>query len=132
MITDLNQLMSEMNPVLTESNYAFCSLTKSQREELKEDPLLEFKEKEGITVVITQAGAAKYGFSWEFPSRMITLQVYSSLNAVGFMAAITSRLASRGISVQAVSAFHHDYLFVPENRAEEALEVLLQYNTAAY
>ena len=35
-----------------------------------------------------------------------------------------TRLAAAGISVNAVSAFHHDHLFVPEDRAEEALRLL--------
>ena len=55
---------------------------------------------------------------------MITLSVHSSLEAVGFLAAITARLANAGISVNAVSAFHHDHLFVPEHRASEALRLL--------
>ena len=55
---------------------------------------------------------------------MITLTVHSSLEAIGFLAAITGRLAEAGISVNAVSAFYHDHLFVPEHRAEEALHHL--------
>jgi hypothetical protein len=55
---------------------------------------------------------------------MITLRVYSSLNAVGFLAAVTSRLAAHGVSVQPVSAFYHDYLFVPADRALEAIQIL--------
>jgi hypothetical protein len=37
--------------------------------------------------------------------------------------------ASHGISGQPASAFHHDYLFVPENRAAEDLDVLLHFQT---
>jgi hypothetical protein len=33
-------------------------------------------------------------------------------------------LADAGISVNAVSAFYHDHLFVPDHRAEEALCLL--------
>jgi hypothetical protein len=49
------------------------------------------------------------------------LTVHSSLEAVGFLAAITARLAETGISVNVVSAFYHDHLFVPHDRADEAL-----------
>ena len=55
---------------------------------------------------------------------MITLTVHSALDAVGFLAAITARLAEAGISVNAVSAFHHDHLFVPVDRADEAMALL--------
>jgi hypothetical protein len=44
---------------------------------------------------------------------------------VGFLAAITASLAEAGISVNAVSAFYHDHLFVPVERAEDA-KLLLQ------
>ena len=55
---------------------------------------------------------------------MITLNIHSSLEAVGFLAAVLPRLATAGISVNAVSAFYHDHLFVPIDRAQEALEIL--------
>ncbi|MEM1020616.1 MAG: ACT domain-containing protein, partial [Pseudomonadota bacterium] len=33
-------------------------------------------------------------------------------------------LAANGISTNAVSAFYHDHLFVPESRADEAVALL--------
>jgi uncharacterized protein len=55
---------------------------------------------------------------------MITLRIHSSLEAVGFLARIAAELARLGISVNVVSAFHHDHLFVPAGRAEEAMAAL--------
>jgi len=43
---------------------------------------------------------------------------------VGFLAAVTSRLTEAGISVNAISAFYHDHLFVPADRADEAMAIL--------
>ncbi|RVA88555.1 ACT domain-containing protein, partial [Mesorhizobium sp. M7A.F.Ca.CA.004.02.1.1] len=60
-----------------------------------------------------------------FRCRMVTLNIHSSLEAVGFLAAITTRLAAAGMGVNPVSAFYHDHLFVPADRAEEALELLV-------
>jgi len=57
---------------------------------------------------------------------MITLNIHSSLEAVGFLAAITTRLASAGMGVNPVSAFYHDHLFVPADRADEAMALLTQ------
>lgn len=41
------------------------------------------------------------------------------------MAKITEELASEGVSVNPVSAFYHDYLFVKEEDADLAMDVLL-------
>lgn len=55
---------------------------------------------------------------------MITLNVQSSLDAVGFLAVLTTRLAKYGMGVNPVSAFLHDHLFVPVGREEEAVREL--------
>ncbi len=59
-----------------------------------------------------------------FRCRMITCEVQSSLNAVGFLAELTGRLAGRGVPCNPVSGFWHDYLFVEEGREGEAVGVL--------
>jgi hypothetical protein len=51
-----------------------------------------------------------------FPCKKVTLGVHSSLDAVGFMAAITTRLAKISIGVNPVSGFYHDHLYVSERR----------------
>ncbi len=51
---------------------------------------------------------------------MITRDVLSALDVVGFLAAVTAALADAGIGANAVSAFFHDHLFVPLDRAEAA------------
>ncbi len=43
---------------------------------------------------------------------------------MGFLAAILSALASADMGVNPVSAFFHDHLFVPADRAEDALMIL--------
>lgn len=55
---------------------------------------------------------------------MITCEVHSSLDAVGFMPVLTGRLAQRGLGCNPVSGFFHDHLFVPVERGEEAVRVL--------
>ena len=56
--------------------------------------------------------------------RCIRLGAHSSLAAVGLTAAVSGRLAERGISANVIAAYHHDYVFVPADRAEEALAAL--------
>lgn len=69
-------------------------------------------------------GLAK-GTETAFPCRMITCKVQSSLSAVGMIAKISEELTAEGISCNVVSAFYHDYLFVKEEDADLAMDVLL-------
>ena len=68
--------------------------------------------------------AISQGYSYSFPCKMITLNVQSSLDAVGFMAVIATRLARCGMGVNPVSGFLHDHLFVPVGREDEAVAEL--------
>ena len=87
---------------------------------------MTFQEAEGLTVITTSQSAKENHFSPTFPCRMITCDVHSSLEAVGFMAAICKRLTERGIGVNPVSGFFHDHLFVPEGKEAEAMVALQQ------
>lgn len=71
-------------------------------------------------------GQAPEGAGLSFTGRFarITLQVHSSLDAVGLTAAVAGRLAERRISANVVAGFSHDHLFVPWQPREEAVEVL--------
>jgi hypothetical protein len=59
--------------------------------------------------------------------------VHSSLEAIGFLATISTALARAGIPCNAVAAFHHDHLFIPVDRADDAFALLeaLSKNRAA-
>ncbi len=122
---DLKTLLREMKPELQDGTFVFCSIPRGNTLPAAIEPLLIFGEREGTTVVIRRGEAERLGLPYEFPSRLITLTVHSSLDAVGFLAAITARLAEAGISVNPVSAYYHDHLFVPEHRAAKALRLLL-------
>lgn len=121
---DLDALLRDMKPELRPDIFVFCTIPPSEPIPSALDPLLTFREQEGITLVIQRDEAEAAGLRYAFASRLITLTVHSALDAVGFLAAVTARLAEAGISVNAVSAFHHDHLFVPTDRAAEAMTVL--------
>lgn len=83
-----------------------------------------FREAEGLTLILTFTEAASNSLEFVFPCRMITLNVHSSLEAVGLIAFIAARLTEKGISVNPVSGFFHDHLFVPNGREDETLKIL--------
>ena len=126
---DLAALLRNMKPEMRDGIFVFCTIAGDKKIPATLTPLLTFREPEGTTLVIPQEEAERIGLPHQFASRLITLTVHSSLDAVGFLAAITARLAAAGIGVNAVSAFYHDHLFVPEPRAEEALGLLQNIST---
>ena len=111
--TDLKTLLASMHPMLHEHPYVFCSVRQDDFDRLALEPLGTFHEPEGVTLIVTQQQASRQGLPFECTWACITLTVHSSLSAVGFLAALTARLAAAGISVNPVSAYYHDHLFVP-------------------
>ena len=121
---NLETLLQNMKPEMQDGIFVFCSIPGDEEIAATLRPVQIFREREGTTLIVRREEAEAAGLPYQFASRMITLTVHSSLEAIGFLAAITGRLAEAGISVNAVSAFHHDHLFVPEHRADEALHHL--------
>ncbi|MET4208334.1 ACT domain-containing protein [Bradyrhizobium sp. LA2.1] len=127
---DLDALLRNMKPELLDGIFVFCTVPANEPISKALNPRLTFREQEGTTLVILREEAEASGLRYAFASRLITLTVHSALDALGFLAAITARLAEAGISVNAVSAFHHDHLFVPADRADEAMAVLRAMSAA--
>ena len=121
---NLATLLQNMKPEMHEGVFVFCSISGDEKIPATLVPVHIFREREGTTFVVRREEAESAGLTYQWASRLITLTVHSSLEVVGFLAAITGRLAEAGISVNAVSAFYHDHLFVPEHRADEALQLL--------
>jgi hypothetical protein len=124
--TNLTRLLAGMMPKLQPGIFVFATLPYGSPIPAGIEPIMIFRESEGVTLIFDEGEAAKAGIAFTFRSRMITLEIHSSLEAVGFLAAITARLAKAAMGVNPVSAFHHDHLFVPVDRAEEALLILDQ------
>lgn len=129
---DLDALLRSMKPDRRPGIFVFCTIPTAQPIPAALSPLLTFREQEGTTLVIPGEEAEAAGLRYAFSSRLITLTAQSALDAVGFLAAITARLAAAGISVNAVSAFHHDHLFVPGDRADDAMVLLQEMSKKTY
>lgn len=88
------------------------------------DPLCTFEEGEGTSWILRRDQADAAGLEYAAVFRGITLQVHSSLKAIGFLAILTYALSERGIPVNVVSAHYHDHLFVPTEHARDAVRIL--------
>lgn len=121
---NLDALIAGMRPRLVDGEFVFATVPTGDAWPAGVEPVMVFRESEGTTLVCERAAAESHGLRSTFPCRMITLDVHSALDAVGFMSAITSELARAGIGVNPVSAYFHDHLFVPLDRAMEAIERL--------
>ncbi|MFM7427317.1 MAG: ACT domain-containing protein [Elainella sp.] len=141
--TNLATLLQTMQPQLQEGEYVFCTVaagaatiaavaiaavTIAIDPGTAADPQLQpvgwLREAEGLTLILPRSQADAAALPYEAVFSLITLTVHSSLEAVGFLAAITQRLAEQGISVNPVSAYYHDHLFVPVHRAAQAMAIL--------
>ena len=121
--TNLNELIKSLSAVLAEGLYVFVTVPSDQRP-ANLRPRMVFEETEGTTLILLKSDAESHSLPYEFPCRMITLNIHSSLEAVGFMARIASELAKHNMGVNPVSGFFHDHLFVPNGRERDAMNVL--------
>jgi hypothetical protein len=120
--THLPALLAGLDPHLHDGVHVFASVPRGAV--LDVEPIAAMAEDEGRTVVLAEADAQRLGLAAEYRCAWITLRVRSSLAAVGLLARVTTALARRGISVNPVAGFHHDHLFVPHERAADAMAVL--------
>lgn len=152
--TVLSSLLSTLEPHLDPLTWIFLSIPPSSESTVSQETRstilaqakMTFSEAEGLTAVIPLSTASELGFcnsmgvardvaqaavQAAMPSRLITLKVQSSLEAVGMMAVIARGFADAGIPCNVVAGFLHDHLFVPLGMEEAALEVLAEIQKTA-
>ena len=121
--TEPDKLLKTINPVLHSGEYVFCSTNDPSKTDLR-DTVLLFREQEGYTLILEKEKADQLELEYSFVASWITLNVHSSLEAVGFTAAFSAALAREKISCNVVAGFFHDHIFVPKKDSEKALKVL--------
>ncbi|RNJ63869.1 MAG: ACT domain-containing protein [Porphyrobacter sp. IPPAS B-1204] len=110
-VSDLGGMLAGMAPVLDAQAWGFVLIEGVA----PTDAFALIREDEGVTAIVPQPEGA---------FARITLMVHSALDGVGLTAAVATALAEVGIACNVVAGFHHDHLFVPWERRDEALEVL--------
>ena len=83
-------------------------------------------EAEGTAVVASVDAARIRGLSFDFEAAWLTLDVHSSLAAIGLTAAVAEALTTAGIPCNVLAGFHHDHLLVPVGEVDRALAALQQ------
>ena len=122
-ITGLQELISNMEPILNEGEYIFATVSDINTVP-REKTICEIVEKEGVTVVMKKINAAELGLKFDFIASWITLDVHSSLEAVGLTAAFSTALAEHQISCNVIAGYYHDHIFVAKTDEQIAMTIL--------
>lgn len=128
---DLQTLLMNMTARLAPDVYVFATIPPDSVTPDGIEALMRFHEAEGITLILTREEAMARHIDHSFACRMITIEVHSALEAVGFIATISAALAAQGMGVNPVAGYFHDHLFVPQDRADDAMAVLAELSSAA-
>tara|TARA_R110002051_G_scaffold34256_3_gene76310 strand:+ start:27874 stop:28269 length:396 start_codon:yes stop_codon:yes gene_type:complete len=126
-VTNLEQLLKTMKPILNEGDYVFCTLKSTHNIDLTKIVML-LKEKEGDTIILEKTMADNLQIPYSFVASWITLTVHSSLEAVGLTAAFSQALTNAKISCNVVAGYYHDHIFVHIKDAKKAMKVLNSFS----
>lgn len=112
-----------LEPVLNDGVYAFVSVARDA--EFSHIPSIgTFHEKEGVTLIVPEADAERQELQVRFRAAWITLTTETDLGDVGITAAVSHALHAAGIACNVVAAVYHDHIFVPADRANDALAAI--------
>src|SRR6478609_3590444 len=123
--TDLDKILKTLSPELNPGEYIFHSTSDPSQFDAK-DIVGLFNEKEGVTVIISKELADRKKIPYQFIASWITLNVHSSLDAVGLTSAFSTALAKENISANVVAGYYHDHIFVAKEDADKAMMALRQ------
>lgn len=113
-----------MQPILNEGRYVFA--VQPPKTKTPDHVIGLFREKEGNTLILKKEDADRLNLAYEFIAAWITLQVHSSLEAVGLTAIFASELARFDIGCNVVAGYYHDHIFVDYKDGEKAIKVLTE------
>lgn len=118
----LSRLLATLKPVLSGPTFVFATFRPNEVIPQSLPIQMIFHETKGTTVITSRAGADVENIDYQSPCRMLTLDVDSSLEVVGFIPFVAKKLEDLDMSVNYVSGYHHNHCFVPLGREEEAIK----------
>ncbi len=120
---DLKKLLLNMTPRLNGGEYVFVSISDPD-EDMIQNSVASIKEKEGVTLIVSKEFAVRRNLNFEKLFSWISLEIHSSLEAVGLTATFSKALADNEISCNVIAGYYHDHIFVPTEDSNRALLVL--------
>lgn len=121
--TDLGRILETMQVRRREGIYVFATIPAGRP--LPDLPLSAMiSEVEGTTIVLNRDIAVGAGVEHEFEAAWLTIELHTSLQAVGVTASVATALAMKSIPVNVLAGFHHDHLLVPHDRVDEAVAAI--------
>jgi len=127
--TDLAKLLQSISPILDSTDFVFLTFASASYGEYADlKPVVFVVEEEGMTLVVPKLLADQKELNYEGVFKRITLQVHSSLEAVGLTAAFAAKLTSHGISANVVAGYYHDHIFVSTSQAASAMAALAEFS----
>jgi hypothetical protein len=124
---NLQKLLSSMSPKLMVGEFVFVSIKGAvYGDHAHLEPITMVVESEGLTLVISKDNADQGSLRYESVFKCITLEVHSSLDAVGLTAAFSTKLGQCGISANVIAGYFHDHIFVQAEYADKAIAALLE------
>lgn len=122
-----NVLIKNVKPQVHPGQFVFVVVP-----EIGDIPVSEilalFREEEGFTIIMKRKTADKLDLEYSFIAAWITLNVHSSLEAVGLTARVSKALTDSGVSCNALAAYYHDHIFVPYKDRDRAVTALRNLN----
>jgi len=120
--TDLSQLLATLRVTRRADPYVIVSVHKPPS--LDDGIAAVITEEEGVTVVATEKAARANGWSSDQHWSWLSLDVHSSLHAVGLTAAMAKALTEASIPCNVIAGYYHDHLLVPCGKADAAIACL--------
>ena len=121
--TNPQLLLRSMKPVLSAEPYGYAVVVQGSVPSV--DHIFAIvREDEGLTLVAPTKTLDQAALTYTGLWARITLQVHSSLEAVGLTATFTTALGKAEISANIIAGNYHDHIFVQWEKRHDAMHTL--------
>jgi len=130
--TNLAKMLATLTVTVRPETYVLATLPHdAEVPQIGDGVAAVIAETEGPTVIATMSRAAHEHWPHDFIASWLTLDVHSSLGAVGLTASFSRQLGRAGIPCNVIAGFYHDHILVPVDKTDAAVEVIEALATPA-